>query len=205
MADSSVIDVPVSTLAVPDPIEIAENVGLEHFSICNMDPDPDQGGAAPQVPSINLPLVADNNNDDDHDTHSNKSTTPEPGELIPLAQSTLLECQANLKSSEDRCHQLTSQLAERDMMLTTLQRSCGLLEKETTLSKRELTIAQREKESAVMRYAIVEKKVIDANVAKDAAEKRLKEGQREVEALNHKVRQMTTDKTRMTQIIDQKV
>lgn len=113
--------------------------------------------------------------------------------------------QTSLSKSEERCLQLLSQLSEKDMMITTLQRSCGLLEKETTLSKRELEIAQREKESAVMRYAIVEKKVIDANLAKDAVEKKQKENQKEVEALNHKLKLLNTEKTRMCQIVDQKV
>lgn len=136
-----------------------------------------------------------------------ESGTPEPvgGKVVPGPESALLESQANLRSVEDRCQLLTCQLAEKDRMITTLQRSCGLMEKETALTKRELELAQREKESAVMRYAIVEKKVIDANVAKEAAEKRLRDGQKEVEAMNHKIKHMTVEKTRMSQIVDQKV
>lgn len=202
--DSEIDGVGAPALPAPEEsLRIIPDVSLDKFSIANLEPETDVISGLEDL-SLAPPISPDipHHNVIDID----QSKTPEPdGEVISEDHSIFLETQANLKRTEERCQELTTQLSERDMMIVTLQRSCGLLEKEATLTKRELEISQREKESAVMRYAIVEKKVIDANLAKDAVEKKLKEGQKEIEALNHKIRQMNAEKTRMCQIVDQKV
>lgn len=120
-----------------------------------------------------------------------------------------LEEQANLKAllnhSMARVKDLEAQLQGRDSTIVNLQRSCNLMEMETALAKRELEISVREKESAVMRYAMVEKKVIDANVAKDQAEKKYKETQKELEVASSKIKALNTEKTRICHMLDQKV
>lgn len=189
-----------------DHIEIClPEVSLDKFSICNLeieksnlDDVPRPGGPSP-TPSASPAVPND-------DSISNISKTPEPagGDLISDDHSSFLEAQANFRKTEERCQELSLQLTEKDLLISTLRRSCGLLEKEATLSKRELEISLREKESAVMRYAIVEKKVIDANLSRDSMEKKQKESLKEVEVLNHKIRQMTAEKTRICQIVEQK-
>lgn len=203
MTDNGVAVVPEDVQTVEECVKVSPEISLEHFSICNMEEVDSLLATSPDPPAHVLPTSVAK----EDDLLSQLSNTPEPagGEVISDSQSTFLELEANLRRSEEQCQHLHTQLAEKDMMITTLQRSCSLLDKETALSKRELELAQRDKESAVMRYAIVEKKVIDANMARDGVEKRWKEGQKEVEALNHKLRHMNTEKTRMCQIVEQKV
>ena len=46
---------------------------------------------------------------------------------------------------------------------------------------------------------------MDANSAKDQTEKKWKDSQRDVEALNNKIKGLNLEKNRICQIVDQKV
>lgn len=131
------------------------------------------------------------------------------GVLISDIESKHLENQANLKSRLEefqlRCQELEKAVTDRDETITNLQRSCIILEKESALHKRELDISIKEKESTIIRYATVEKKVIDANSARETAEKKWKDGQREVEALNIKIKSLNSENGRISQTVNQKV
>lgn len=63
----------------------------------------------------------------------------------------------------------------------------------------------REKESAVMRYAIVEKNVLDMKNSKENCEKKIKELNKEIELMNGKLKGAATEKTRVLNMLDGKV
>lgn len=70
--------------------------------------------------------------------------------------------------------------------------------------KREVEMSRREKETAVMRYATVEKGVLDAKSAKDNAERKVKDMLKEMELLNIKIKQITNEKNRVCVLLDTK-
>lgn len=65
--------------------------------------------------------------------------------------------------------------------------------------------AVREKDAMVMRYAVSEKNILDQKQSRENSEKRCKELLRENEILQHKVTQMSNEKARICQMLDNKV
>jgi hypothetical protein len=57
----------------------------------------------------------------------------------------------------------------------------------------------------VIRYATVEKQVLDSKNAREATEKKNKELQKEIELLNGKIKGAANDKTRICGMLDVKV
>lgn len=57
----------------------------------------------------------------------------------------------------------------------------------------------------MIRYAVVEKQILESKNARDTMEKKSKELQREVELLNGKIKGGAADKTRICKILDEKV
>lgn len=64
---------------------------------------------------------------------------------------------------------------------------------------------KKERENAVIRYATVEKNLLDVKNLGQTYEKKIKDLQREIELLNGKIKQGTNDKTRICGILDDKV
>lgn len=64
---------------------------------------------------------------------------------------------------------------------------------------------RKDRENAVIRYATVEKQVLDAKNVRDSIDKKNKELQREIELLNGKIKGAAADKTRICGILDAKV
>lgn len=64
---------------------------------------------------------------------------------------------------------------------------------------------RRDRENAVIRYATVEKQILDAKTVRDSFEKKAKELQREIELLNGKIKGAAGDKSRICGILDEKV
>jgi uncharacterized membrane protein len=64
---------------------------------------------------------------------------------------------------------------------------------------------RRERENAVIRYATSEKQILDSKNARESAEKKTKELQKEIELLNGKIKGASADKTRICGILDGKV
>ncbi|XP_066582391.1 coiled-coil domain-containing protein 186-like isoform X2 [Prorops nasuta] len=70
--------------------------------------------------------------------------------------------------------------------------------------KRDYEIANKERESMVMKYAVGEKQLIDAQRAKDFSERRVKELTKEQEQLQNKLKQIQGERTRICNILDTK-
>lgn len=64
---------------------------------------------------------------------------------------------------------------------------------------------KRDRENAVIRYATVERQILDSKNARDSMEKKTKELQREIELLSGKIKGAAADKTRICGILDGKV
>lgn len=56
-----------------------------------------------------------------------------------------------------------------------------------------------------MRYATLEKKLLDMKSSVDSSEKKFKESQKEIELLNNKIKTMMNEKTRICGMLDAKV
>ena len=64
---------------------------------------------------------------------------------------------------------------------------------------------RKDRENVVIRYATVEKQVLDAKNLRDAIEKKNKELHREIELLTGKIKGAAGEKTRICGILDEKV
>lgn len=80
--------------------------------------------------------------------------------------------------------------------------SCLLPHEQNLISPFQL---RKDRENAVIRYATVEKQVLDAKNVRDSLDKKNKELQREIELLNGKIKGAAADKTRICGILDGKV
>lgn len=77
--------------------------------------------------------------------------------------------------------QLQSHSAQKESLLELQKKELHLLEEEKVSIKRNFEVAKKEKEHAVVRYAMLEKSIIDANAVKDLSVRRLKDTQKELE------------------------
>ncbi|XP_051174057.1 coiled-coil domain-containing protein 186 isoform X2 [Leptopilina boulardi] len=71
-------------------------------------------------------------------------------------------------------------------------------------TNKEFSIANKERECMVMKYAVSEKQLIDVQRARDLAERKLKEISREHELLQSKLRQSQGERSRICNILDNK-
>lgn len=107
----------------------------------------------------------------------------------------------NEESQEERCRmrgeiaEMRTQLAnhqtalqQKDNLLELHKKELALMENEKETLRREYETARREKEHAVVRYAMLEKTIIDANNAKDSSARKLKDAQREIETLTNRLK-----------------
>lgn len=85
-----------------------------------------------------------------------------------------------------------------------LSETCKELQEKLELTTKHHLTAVKEKEVMVVKYAISEKTVLELKSAKDTAEKKLKDANRENEILQHKVSSTFSEKTRICQILDNK-
>jgi chromosome segregation ATPase len=70
--------------------------------------------------------------------------------------------------------------------------------------KKDVEVSIREKENVVMRFAILEKNVLDVKLSKENSEKKIKDLNREIELLNGKIKGAATEKTRICNMLDAK-
>ncbi|XP_063705429.1 coiled-coil domain-containing protein 186 [Culicoides brevitarsis] len=144
----------------------------------------------------------------DSSTDSYQRTSSSQSCPINEYESKFLEEQANLKrqldEAQNKCSELLETVSKRDETIALLAQNKILLEKEKSAIKRELEIATKEKENAVIRYATVEKNVLDAKLAKEKAEKRVADAQKEVEAANTRMKFAVSEKNRVTGLYDAK-
>lgn len=85
-------------------------------------------------------------------------------------------------------------LQQKDEVIELQKKELTLLAAEKESFRREFETGKKEKEHAVVRYAMLEKNIIDANAAKDLSAKKLRDTQKEVEALSHRVKFVTGER-----------
>lgn len=79
-------------------------------------------------------------------------------------------------------------LQQKDNSIDLYKKELALTENERETLRREYEVAKKEKEYAVVRYAMLEKNIIDANNAKEFSARKLKDAQREIDTLNHRLK-----------------
>lgn len=143
------------------------------------------------------------------DSSSQFDVKPSSDILIPELESKYLEEQANLKKqleeAEMKSTHLQKVLLQKDEFIVSQEKGKHLLEKEKKILKREMELAVKEKENAVMRYCTVEKGVLDMKTLKESFERKFKEAQKEMELMNGKIKMMSSEKTRICNMLDAKV
>lgn len=83
---------------------------------------------------------------------------------------------------------LQNLLQHKDEVLELQKKELSLLEGEKESLRREYETAKKEKEHAVVRYAMLEKNIIDANAAKDLSARKFRDSQKEVEQLTNRLK-----------------
>lgn len=90
--------------------------------------------------------------------------------------------------------QMETVLTQRESMIELQQKEMSLLEIEKVSIKRDFDVAKKEKEAAVVRYAMIEKSIIDLNNFKDLANKKLKDAAKEIEQLNNRLKTVNRER-----------
>ncbi|XP_065078278.1 coiled-coil domain-containing protein 186 [Ochlerotatus camptorhynchus] len=99
---------------------------------------------------------------------------------------------------------LSKTLEQKDDLIKLLLREKSILQCEKDLLQKEQLSAVRDKESIVMRFAIVEKNVIDLKSQLEQAEKREKKILKECDTLNNRVKAAKDEKMRINAALDVK-
>lgn len=90
--------------------------------------------------------------------------------------------------------QMETVLTQRESMIELQQKELSLLENEKVSIKRDFDMAKKEKEAAVVRYAMIEKTIMDLNSSKDLANKKLKEATKDIEQLNNRLKAVNRER-----------
>lgn len=90
--------------------------------------------------------------------------------------------------------QLQTVFAQKESMIELQQKELTLLENEKASVKRDFEVARKEKETAVVRYATIEKTIIDLTTAKDLALKKLKDATKETEQLQNRIKTVCSER-----------
>ncbi|XP_031637533.1 coiled-coil domain-containing protein 186 [Contarinia nasturtii] len=104
----------------------------------------------------------------------------------------LLAENARLKEALDKTKEqygnIKSLLRHNEGVIEVQKKELSLLEAEKWSLRREYETGKKEKEQAVVRYVMLEKNIIDANAAKDLSARKLRDSQKEIEALNNRLK-----------------
>ncbi|KAM8710899.1 hypothetical protein ACLKA7_017514 [Drosophila subpalustris] len=132
-------------------------------------------------------------------------------DALPQQQNDILShvhCLAQLeeqrRSYERQLEQLRTANAQKDNMMTLLQRENAILEKEKHAFRNEMDLANKEKESTVIKFAMKEKLLIDAKKEKESVEKQLADARKEIKNISIRFHAVSEEKSRVTYIIDEK-
>lgn len=89
---------------------------------------------------------------------------------------------------------LQTLLHQKDDVIELQKKELSVVAAEKDALRREFETGKKEKEHAVVRYAMLEKNIIDANSAKDLSAKKLRDAQKEVEALTNRVKFVSNER-----------
>ncbi|XP_004525691.1 coiled-coil domain-containing protein 186 [Ceratitis capitata] len=119
-----------------------------------------------------------------------------------------IECLAQIerqrKNYEQQLEQMRTALAQKDNMITLYQRENAILDKEKNAFRKEKELANKEKESTVIKFAMKEKLLLDAKKEKEIVEKQLADAKKEVKNVTIRFQALHEEKSRMSYIIDEK-
>lgn len=102
----------------------------------------------------------------------------------------------SLENIKKQTVQFESILTQKENVINLQRRELEVVEKEKLALKRELDASRKDKESAVVRYAMVEKNIIDLKNSNDLMNRRVRELQKEVEALTARLKFVNNEKDR---------
>lgn len=117
----------------------------------------------------------------------------------------LAQLEEQRRSYEQQLEQLRTSNNQKDNMITLIQRENAILDKEKQACRKEMEMANKEKETTVIKFAMKEKLLIDAKKEKEAVEKQLAEAKKEVKNVSTKFQAVNEEKSRLTYVIDEKV
>lgn len=93
-----------------------------------------------------------------------------------------------LNKTKEQYGNLKSLLRHNEEVIEVQKKELTLLEAEKDSLRREYETGKKEKEQAVVRYVMLEKNIIDANAAKDLSARKLRDSQKETEALTNRLK-----------------
>lgn len=93
-----------------------------------------------------------------------------------------------LKKTVEQYGNIKKILQQNEGEIELQKKELKLLKAEKESLRREYETGKKEKEQAVVRYAMLEKNIIDANAAKDLSARKLRDSQKETEALNNRLK-----------------
>lgn len=102
----------------------------------------------------------------------------------------------SLENIKKQTLQFESILTQKENVINLQRRELEVVEKEKLVLKRDLDASRKEKENAVVRYAMVEKNIIDLKNSNDLMNRRVRELQKEVEALTARLKFVNNEKDR---------
>ncbi|XP_017043467.1 coiled-coil domain-containing protein 186 [Drosophila ficusphila] len=144
-------------------------------------------------------LQGQENEEELHQTPSK----PPPNDILSH-----VHCMAQLEEQrrnfELQMDQLRTSNMQKDNMITLIQRENAILGKEKQACRKEMDMANKEKEATVIKFAMKEKLLIDAKKEKEVVEKQLAEAKKEIKNVSTRFQAVNEEKSRMTYIIDEK-
>lgn len=93
-----------------------------------------------------------------------------------------------LSKTKEQYGNVKSLLRHNEEVIELQKKELTLLESEKQTLRREYETGKKEKEQAVVRYVMLEKNIIDANAAKDLSARKLRDSQKETEALTNRLK-----------------
>lgn len=93
-----------------------------------------------------------------------------------------------LTKTEEQYGNLKSILRHNEEVIELQKKELSVLEAEKNSLRRDYETGKKEKEQAVVRYVMLEKNIIDANAAKDLSARKLRDSQKETEALTNRLK-----------------
>lgn len=93
-----------------------------------------------------------------------------------------------LSKTKEQYGNIQSLLRHNEEVIEVQKKELTLLEAEKNSLRREYETGKKEKEQAVVRYVMLEKNIIDANAAKDLSARKLRDLQKECEALTNRLK-----------------
>lgn len=168
---------------------IFENNGCE--KVVSMEPD--VYNASKTVESIPIELTLSRTQQENENISELSYEATETNIENDLASENS-ELKERIRRNSQQYGHLKALLQQKDDVIELQKKELALLSAEKESLKREYETGKKEKEHAVVRYAMLEKNIIDANAAKDLSTKKLRDLQKEVEALTKRVKFITGER-----------